>query len=98
MVQNVFDTHSFLFTLQEDNKSVENFVIEYFISSDEIESIPIKSVVVGVSPLSCEITTIDDKQRTLKYLRIRKIFNSTGELVWDNSEDKLKNATVIGGY
>ena len=98
MVQNVFDTHSFLFTLQERNENIENFVIKYLISPDKFEKISIKNIVVGASPLSCKITTIDNKQRTLKYLRIKQIFNSSDELIWDNSESKLENSKIIRGY
>lgn len=98
MVQNVFDTHSFLFTLQDNNENIEDYIIQYFLSSDKVEDIKIKSIEVGASPLSCKVITIDNEKRTLKYLRIKKIYNSYEELIWDNSDTKLGNAKIVGGY
>lgn len=98
MVQNVFDTHSFLFTLQENNENIENYVIEYINSSNIIENVSIKKLQVGASPLSCKVTTTEDEEKTLKYLRVRKVFNREGELIWDNSEKNLDDIKVIRGY
>ena len=98
MVEHVFNTHSFLFTLQDDNVNTSGYIIEYYISPEKNEEITILDIEITISRLSFKVITPDNKKITLQYMRVLKIFNKDGELIWDDSEKDLSNIKVIEGY
>ena len=98
MVEHVFNTHSFLFTLQDDNVDASGYIIEYYLSPEKKEEIVIKDIEITTSRLSFKVITIENKKITLQYMRVLRIFDKNKELVWDDSEKNLSNITVIEGY
>ncbi|MFT4244831.1 MAG: hypothetical protein ACMXYB_05250 [Candidatus Woesearchaeota archaeon] len=98
MVEHVFNTHSFLFTLQCDKINTSGYIIEYYISPEKSEEITVLDIEITISRLSFKITTPDNKKMTLQYMRVLRIFNQKKELIWDDSEKDLSNIKVIKGY
>lgn len=98
MVEHVFNTHSFLFTLQDDKINTLGYTLEYYISPDKNEIITIKKIEVTTSRLSFKVITNENKKISLQYMRVLKIFNKNKELIWDDSEKDLSNIKVIEGY
>ncbi|MCH8519785.1 MAG: hypothetical protein LAT82_03440 [Nanoarchaeota archaeon] len=98
MVEHVFNTHSFLFTLQDDKVNTSGYIIEYYSSPQEKEEIIIKDIEITISRLSFKVVTLDNKKITLQYMRVLRIFNANKELIWDDSEKDLSNIKIINGY
>ena len=98
MVEHVFNTHSFLFTLQDDKVNTSGYIIEYYISPQKNEEITIEDIEITTSRLSFKVITSENKKVTLQYMRVLRIFNQDKELVWDDSEKDLSNIKVIQGY
>ena len=98
MVEHVFNTHSFLFTLQDDKIDTSGYIIEYYISPQKSECIQIKNIEITISRLSFKVITQNNDKITLQYMRVLKIFNKNKELIWDDSEKDLSNVKIIEGY
>lgn len=96
-MDDLFDTHKFLFTLSYENRS-KGHKIEYLDKNNNILKVQIKELIVNTSPVSCRVITPDDKKIAIGYLRVVKIYNENDELVWDMSDKEISHVKVIGGY
>lgn len=97
MVDDMFDTHKFLFTLSYDNRA-KGHKIEYLDKDSNIQKVEIKELIVNTSPVSCRVITPENLKVAIGYLRVTKIFDDKDELVWDMSDKEIPDVKVIGGY
>ena len=57
------------------------------------------STITGTStPISFRVITSENEKVAIGYLRVLKIFDNSGELVWDMSDAKIPKTKVIDGY
>ena len=97
MVEDMFDTHKFLFTMAY-NEEAQGHKVEYLDKNNETKIIEIKELIVNTSPVSFRVITPENIKVAIGYLRVVKIFNKNNELVWDVSDNDTSNIKVIGGY
>ena len=93
----VFDTHKFLFTLYYENQ-IEGKKVLFLDRNGEEKTITISSIEIGPSPVSCKLYCENNNRHLIPFLRIRKVFDKTGELIWDNTDADLSNTKIIKGH
>lgn len=93
----LFDTHKFFFTLNYDGDIGGQKVI--FLDRNNIEiTIILERIEVGTSPVSCKLYCKDGNRYLVPFIRIRKVFNQRGELIWDNTDADLSDVKIIKGF
>ena len=97
MVEDLFDTHKFLFTMNYENNA-KGHKIEYYDKTNTLQKVEIKELIVNTTPISCRVITPENKKIAIPYIRVHKVFNSNNEVVWDMTDKELPKMKIIGGY
>ena len=95
-VFDVFDTHSFFYTLNHQ-KRIEGLEVFFLNKSGEEISIKLSKIEIGTSPISCNLFDEDGKRFRTPFLKIRKVLDD-GEIAWDNTDVKHNNSRTIQGW
>ena len=93
----VFDTHKFLFSLNYENEisGIEVFFID---NKGKEKRIKVKNIKIGNSPISCTFIDVNEIKYRVPFLKIRKILDKKGKLIWDNTDNDLSNVKTISGF
>ncbi len=92
-----FNTHKFLYTLYDSGEVAGNKV-EFVDRDNKLKTIVLESIEIGSSPVSCKLYCKDGHKHLVPFIRVKKVFDKEGELIWDNSENDTGNVKVIKGY
>ena len=92
----IFNTHRFLFTLNNGDKAKGHTV--HFIDRDEKETIiELDRIEIGTSTVSCKLFDSNGNRYLVPFIRIKKVLLKD-ELVWDSTDVDTSNVKIIKGY
>jgi len=97
MVEQLFNTHKFLFTLNYEGKAKGKKIV--FVDRDNAEkTIILDKIEVGTSAVSCKLYCHKGKRHIVPFIRIRTIWDENEQLIWDSTDVDLTNVKVIKGF
>ena len=92
----IYNTHWFLFTLNEENNIKGHRVV--FVDRDENQKeILLEKIEITASPISCKLYDKEGNKHLVPFIRIKEVYYGE-ELVWDSKDVDTSNAKVIKGY
>ena len=95
MVQ-IYNTHAFLFSLNERNEVKGHKVI--FIDRENVEKeIQLDKIEISSSPVSCKLFDKEGNRYIVPFIRIREVYQGE-ELVWDGKDNDMSDTKIIKGY
>ena len=92
-----FDTHKFLYTMNY-NGEIKGHKVTFLDRENQEKTIVLDRIEIGASPVSCKMFDSEGVRYLVAFIRIRTVYNSNNELVWDGRDNDMSDSHVISGH
>lgn len=94
MVEQVFNTHKFFYTLNHEG-TIKGKKVIFLDRNNEQKKVEVERIEIGTSPISFRLYDTNGNRHTILFIKIREVFDEQNNLVWDSKDVDLSNVTTI---